>query len=126
MSAVDPQFAQWLQGAADYTVRSNATMAARWGATAKTTERITAIALKTDADAEADRQLAFFARGPFAVDEHQLIGTDWGPSLGRVVTLTAAGLGYDAGLDVFVTGVDVDRATGLTTLTVLCPLGPSS
>lgn len=121
--AVDPLYAQWLQAAADYAVRTDATTAARWGATALTPERVSPLATKADAEAQADRELAFWSHGPFATELHQVGGTDWAASIGRVVTLTINQLGYDAGLDVWVLEIDADRATGLTELTVLRPLG---
>lgn len=124
MSTVDPPFAQWLQAQADYVVRADDAGVTRWAATGVTSERLTGIALPADAAAEADRQLAFFSRGPFAVDVHQVQGTDWHGELGRVVSLTIDRLGYSSGIDVMVIGVDVDRSTGLTDLTVLRSLKP--
>lgn len=120
--AVDPLFAQWLQSDGDYAVRTDAVTSARWGSTAVTSERLTGIATRAAAEAEADRQLAFFAEGPFAVDVHQLVGTDWAQELGRVVTLIIDQLGYDAGVDVLVIEVQTDRTTGLSAVTVLRPL----
>lgn len=120
--AVDPLFAQWLQSPADTAVRASAAAIARWGNSAITTERVTGMALKADAEAEADRQLSFFARGPFATEAHVVTGTDWQASLGRVVTFVNERLGYAGGLDVLVTGVEIDRATGMSTITVLRPL----
>lgn len=122
MATVDPLFAQWLQAESDNVVRTDAAMAARWGATALTTERVTAIATAAAASAEADRQLAFLSRGPFAVDVHRLVGTDWAGELGRVVTLLIDDLGYAAGVDVFVFEVSIDRATGMSEVAVLRPL----
>lgn len=120
--AVDPLFAQWLQADADYLVRADAVAVARWGDTAVTSERITAIATKAAAEAEGDRQLAFFARGPFAIDVHELVGLDWLRERGRVVTMVNEALGYDGGVDVFVLEVEADRATGISAVTVLRPL----
>lgn len=119
--AVDPVFAQYLQAPASFVVRTDAAAVARWGATGLTTERVTPIATEADAQAQADRELAFFGRGPFAVEVHRVTG-EWGDAIGRVVTLTIDQLGYDPGLDVWVLEVDADRATGLTQLTVLRPL----
>ena len=119
---VDPVFAQWLQAEADWTVRSSAAQQARWGATARTVETRTGIATRAAAEAEADRQLAFWARGPFVIDVHEITGTDWAEAIGRVVTLTNPELGYAAGIDVFLLGVEVDRSTGISALTVLRPL----
>ena len=120
--AVDPLFAQWLQAPADYVVRTSASATARWGATAITPEGISPIALKADAQDQGDRELAFWSHGPFAIELHQVAGTDWAASIGRVVTLTIAQLGYDAGLDVWIFEVSADRATGLSDLTVLRPM----
>lgn len=122
MSAVDPLFAQWLQSDADQVVRTDAAVATRWSASAATTERLTGIATRAAAEAEGDRELAFFARGPFAVDVHQVVGTDWGAELGRVVTIAIDQLSYDAGVDVFMLEVEADRATGMSAITVLRPL----
>lgn len=117
MTVADPLFAQWLQADALFVVREDATVNTRWGETAKTSERITNIALKADAEAEADRQIAFL-HGPLVSEEHQLKG-EWASYIGRVITLTVDELGYNAGLDVFVTGVEDNRAAGTSTVTVL-------
>lgn len=122
MTIVDAFFAQWLQAPADFAVRTDSAATERWGSTAVTAERMTGIARRVDAEAEADRQLAFFAAGPFAIEEHQLLGRDWQREIGRVVTIAIDQLGYDAGLDVFVIGADENRATGLSTVTVIRPL----
>ena len=122
MAVVDPLFAQWLQADGDYVVRSDAGTSGRWGATAITTERMTGIATSIAAETEADRQLAFFARGPFALETHQLVGTDWAGEIGRVVTITIDELGYDDGLAVLVLGASVDRSIGISSVTVLRPL----
>ena len=123
MSAVDPLFAQWLQAEADWAVRADAPTVQRWGDSAVTTSRATGLATLAGAQAQADRDLAFFSRGPFAIDMHQLAGTDWQRELGRVVTLTIDQLGYDAGVDVFVLEVEASRQTGLSSVTVIRPLG---
>lgn len=124
MASVDPLFAQWLQSANDNVVRMDAAALARWGVTALTTERVTAIATKAAATVEADRQLAFFSRGPFAIDVHQLVGVDWIAALGTIVTLTIDYLDYANGADVLVIEVEADRATGLSTVAVVRPLRP--
>lgn len=121
--AVDPLFAQWLQAEADWALRSSATQQARWGGSARTLETRTGIATRAAAEVEGDRQLAFWSRGPFAIDVHQVAGTDWSEEIGRVIQLTIGQLGYDAGVDVFLIGIEPDRATGTTALTVLRPLG---
>lgn len=119
MTAVDPAYAQWLIAEALYQVSTDATLAARWGSTAQTTERVTTIATKADAAAEAARQIAFLGGGgPLAIEEHELAGA-WRQYLGQVVTLTIDRLGYEAGLDVFVIGAADNMATGTSNLTVI-------
>lgn len=120
--AVDPLFAQWLQAPADYAVSSDAAASARWGATALATERLTGIATRAAAIVEGARQLAFLSRGPFVQDAHQFVGTDWIGAIGTVVTITNAELGYEGGVDAFVLDAEVDRAAGISTVTVLRPL----
>lgn len=120
--AVDPLYAQWLQAGADYVVRTDAVATDRWGATALSTERLTGIATRAAAAAEADRELAFLSRGPFVQDVHQFVGVDWINSIGTVVTIMNAELGYENGIDAFVLDAEVDRATGISTVTVLRPL----
>jgi hypothetical protein len=122
MTVVQPLFAQWLQADADFATTVNAALVAAWGETAAKSERITGIARAVDAQAEAARQLAFLGRGPFGVDEHQMVGGDWEKRLGQVVRLKVDRLGYHAGIDVFVIGAQVDRGSGLSVVTVLCPL----
>lgn len=117
MTTADPQFAQWLMSETLWTLADNATLRARWGDTALTTERQTTIADKAAADAEAARQIAFLG-GPLVTDEHQLKG-EFAAYLGQVITITGPQLGYGAGLDVFVIGAQDDRATGLSQVTVL-------
>jgi hypothetical protein len=126
VSSVDPLFAQWLQTEALWVAPQEATIAARWTSTVIVAERRTGIALKADADAEAARQLAFFARGPFAIDVHQLVGDGWLERLGKVATLSIDKLGYDAGVDVFVLEAEYDRSTGISTVAVACPLGDAA
>lgn len=117
MSNVDPVFAQWLQTDALWAVVEDATLKARWGTSGQVAERSTTIALKADAVAEGNRQLAFLG-GPLVEDEHLLLGA-WAPYLGQVITITGTKLGYDAGVDVFVLGVNDDRARGVSHVTVL-------
>lgn len=117
MATVDPVYAQWLQSDGLWLVQDDATLTARWGNRALTTQRMTTIANKADAVAEATRQLAFMG-GPHVIDEHILSG-EWGDYVGRVITLTGSKLGYDAGVEVFVIGAEDNRATGLSTVTVI-------
>lgn len=119
MTAVDPLYAQWLMAEALFKVASDATMIARWGTTARTTERVTTLANEADATAEAARQIAFLGgNGPLAIEEHELVG-EWAGFLGRIITLTIDRLGYDAGLNVFVIGAQDNRAAGTSTVTVI-------
>lgn len=119
MSTVDPLYAQWLMAEALWQSASAGVVTARWGSTAQTKTKTTTIATRADAKTEAERQLAFLSgSGPLVVDEHQVPGV-WGQYLGRVITLTINQLGYDNGLDVFVIGAEDNRATGLSTLTVI-------
>lgn len=117
MTAVDPLFAQWLMAAGQWHVAEEALLKATWGDVAVTSERMTTIATKADAETEAGRQLAFMG-GPLASEEHLLKG-EWASFIGCVITLTIDQLGYDAGLDVFVIGAQDDRETGVSRVTVL-------
>lgn len=117
MPAVDPLFAQWLQGDALWVVREDAARKARWGDSGQLTERLTTIATKADAEAEGDRQLAFLG-GPLVPDDHLLVGA-WAAYLGQVITLTIDQLGYTAGLEVFLIRAIDDRAAGMSRVTVL-------
>lgn len=117
--AVDPVFAQWLQDVALWSLGEDAAIKARWGATAIVAERATAIANQADAIAEAARQLAFMG-WPLAEDQHLLpLGAGWSQFLGQVITLTGNGLGYEAGLDVFLISAEDDHSAGMSTLVVL-------
>jgi len=117
MASVDPVFAQWLQAEALWHVGSDGVLAARWGASAVTGQRLTTIAGSADAQAEADRQLAFLG-GPLVKERHLVTGA-WAARLGQVVTLTGSQLGYGAGVAVFVIGVEDMLASGTSWLTVL-------
>jgi len=117
VATVDSQFAQWLQNQGLWALVEDAPAIVRWAVGALTTERMTGIATKEDAEAEAARQLAFLG-GPLVVDEHTLRG-EWRHCLGQVITITGNRLGYDAGVDVFVVSVSDDLATGLSTVTVI-------
>lgn len=117
MTNVDPVFAQWLMSEGLWQVSDDATRRTRWGADALTTQRMTTIATKTAAAAEAARQLAFLG-GPLAIEEHMLLG-EWAGTLGSVITLTIDQLGYDAGVDVFVIGAEDNLSAGTSTVTVI-------
>lgn len=122
MSMVDSTFARWLQSEADYVVAADAAAVGRWGVSARTTERVTSIATMAAAQAQAACDLTFWSRAPFAIDVHQIVGDDWAGELGRIVTLAIDQLGYDDGVDVFVFDVEIDRATNISSVTVLRPL----
>lgn len=117
MATVDPVFAQWLMADGLWHVAEDAVLRGRWGDRALNTSRMTTIAQRSDAEAEAARQLAFM--GPVAaIDVHMLPGR-WRQYRGRVITITADKLGYDAGVDVFVLGAEDEEANGLSRVTVL-------
>lgn len=119
MSSVDPLYAQWLMDDALWQVSTDATLSARWGTDAQTTERTTTIANKADAAAEATRQIAFLSGGgPLVADEHQFVGA-WAGSLGCLITITGDKLGYDAGVIALVIGAEDNLATNTSTVTVL-------
>lgn len=117
MPSVDPLFAQWLMADGLWDVTDDAALKARWGDKALTTSRMTTIATKADADAEAARQLAFL--GPVAAIDVHLLKGSWRQYRGQVITLTNDRLGYQAGVDVFVLGADDELAKGLSRVTVL-------
>jgi len=126
MAAVDPTFAQWLQSECLYAVAINDNQVARWGTSVQVSERVSGVATRVAAGELAAIHLAFFSRGPFAIDVHQLVGTDWHRDIGRVVTLAIDQLGYDDGVDVFVLGAEVNRKTGTSSVTVLVPLSATA
>lgn len=117
MATVDPIFAQWLQDEGLWALAEDAGAVLKWATTAATAERMTSIAFKADAEAEAGRQLAFMG-GPLVIDVHSLKG-EWRKYRGQVITITGDKLGYDAGVNVFVLGVTDSLATGLSSVTVL-------
>lgn len=116
MASVDPVFAQWLQDEGLWTVAEDAAAVARWGDRAITAERMTSIATKAGAVAEAARQLAFMG-GPHAIEVHTLAG-EWRSRRGQVITIYGDNLGY-GGIEVFLLGAEDDKATGLSVATVL-------
>jgi hypothetical protein len=117
VALVDPVFAQWLQEDALKSVTTDAALAARWGDGAITTERLVPHALLGEAQTEAARQLAFLG-GPLVEEQHTVSGEMRG-YLGQVINLTIAQLGYDAGVDVFVIGVQDNLQAGVSTINVL-------
>lgn len=121
MATVDPLYAQWLQSEALWAGAEDNAAIVKWGSTANTGERLTSIAFRDDATAEAARQLDFL-KGPLVVDEHILRG-EWRSFRGSVITLTGPRLGYQDGIDVFVLGAEDNLTTGLSTVTVLRRIG---
>lgn len=114
---VDPVVAQWLQDEGLWSLVEDAPAIVRWAVGAITSERMTSIAFKVDADAEAARQLAFMI-GPLVIDEHIMLG-EWRRYRGQVITITGDKLGYGGGVNVFVLAVQDNLGTGLSTVTVL-------
>jgi hypothetical protein len=86
MTTVDPLYAQWLQSAALYTLREDADLVSRWGSTAQRAERITTIAQRADAEAEADRHLAFWAARWWSMSTRWWVSTR--PISAGVITIT--------------------------------------
>lgn len=117
MASVDPLYAQWLQAEANWVVREDAALAGIWGDTGATAERMSALADKADADAEAQRQLAFLS-GPLVLETAELQG-DWADYIGSVIAIEHEDLGYRDGVDVFLIGAQDNHATGISTVTVL-------
>ncbi|MEA3018397.1 MAG: hypothetical protein QOI38_3119 [Sphingomonadales bacterium] len=114
---VDAAQAQWLRDGAVFAVATDAAIAAAWGEDALETRITSPLALAAGASAEATRQQDFL-EGPFAIETHDVPGLR-SDLLGRPVTLTSSHLGYDAGLIIFVLGVDEQERVERTTLTVL-------
>lgn len=117
MTQVDPDFAEWLGREEVLAVAKDAGAEAKWGAIAIDTQISSPVAFKADAVAEAARQLAF-RPGPMDVDVLRVPGQRV-DLIGKVVTLTAAKGGYEAGVDVFVLDADETDAGGGTKLVVL-------
>lgn len=115
--SVDAGIVEWLKDGALHAEATDAAAAGAWGATALETRIMSPIALAADAAAEAARQRTFLA-GPLAIETHDVPGLRI-DLLGRPVTIIADRLGYDAGLTVFVIGVDEREGIERTILTVL-------
>lgn len=117
MPIPDAAFAQWLRDGVLYEASTDAALAAAWGPDAVETEIVSPLALLADAATEAARQQGFLG-GPLAVETHDVPGLRLDLHL-RPVTIVADRLGYDAGLTVFVIGVEEQQDARRTTLTVL-------
>jgi len=114
---VDAGIVDWLRTGAFYVTSIDNTFAAAWGTSAVETEIMSPLALAADAATEADRQ-QIFLEGPLVVEVHDVPGLR-ADLLARAVTLTCAQLGYDAGVNVFVIGIEEQRDMERTFLTVL-------
>lgn len=113
MPNVAPDTADWLRSAGLTVV---ATGAAAWGDLAVTSDVLCCLAAAVDAQAEADRQRAFF--GASRAIETLLVPGAQLALLGRAVTLLADAEGYRAGANVFVIAV-TERDDGMSSLTVI-------
>lgn len=111
--AVDAPTAEWLRSPGLSVVSSGA---AAWGDIAATSEIGCCLSDIADAQAEADRQRAFFG-APRAIETLMVPGAMLS-LLGRAVTIFADAEGYRAGSIVFVIGV-AERDDGMSTLTVI-------
>lgn len=112
MTAVDPAYAIALKNEALYVRVGTADPAWSDGQESKS---ISPLALRADAIAEAQRQIAFVG-GPVVREQAEVPGARC-DLIGRPVVLTGPGLGYEEGLPVFVIGAAEGEAT--TVLTVL-------
>lgn len=115
--SVDAGTVDWLKKGALFASATDSGIASAWGVDAIETEVISPLALSGAAATEAGRQQDFL-EGPLAVEVHDVPGLR-SDLFGRPVTLTSAHLGYDAGLTVFVIGVEEQEAVSRTKLTVL-------
>ena len=115
--AVDAATVQWLKDGAMFVIAADAGVATAWGTDGLETDIVSPIAVAADAATEADRQQQFL-EGPLVEEAHDVPGRR-SDLLGRPVTLTCDRLGYDAGVAVFVIGVDEAARPGRTILTVL-------
>lgn len=114
---VDSGYAAWLKTDARYATATVAGASAAWGDKALDSKIISPLANQSDAVTEGAAQAAFLA-GPLARDSVVVPGLRK-DLLGRLVTITADRLGYEAGADVFVIGVRESDSSRMTTLTVL-------
>jgi len=114
---VDAGTIGWLKTSVLYEASTSAPLAAAWGGDAVETEIVSPLALLADATIEAARQQSFLG-GPLAVETHDVPGLRLDLYL-RPVTIVGDRLGYDAGVTVFVIGVQEQEGAKRTTLTVL-------
>lgn len=117
MTLVDQNFATWLASEEALALAEDAAIAGKWGSIGVDARISSPIAVASDAEAEATRQLAFLA-GPKAIETVRVPGEQAG-LIGRVVTIHAEMGGYAGGVDVFVLAADESDGDGGTKLTVL-------
>ncbi|MCH4893373.1 hypothetical protein GO308_09655 [Sphingomonas sp. SFZ2018-12] len=114
--SVDAVTAAYLKSEAMFVTRSPGA-AIDWAGSDRVGEIVSPLAAQADAQAEADRQLAFLA-APRSIERIEVPGNR-ADLLGRAVTIAAKGGGYDAGVAVFVIGVEELAEVDRTILTVL-------
>jgi hypothetical protein len=114
---IDAATVEWLKEGVLFEASTDAGVAAAWGDLAVESKIVSPLALAAAAATEAARQQTFL-EGPLAVEVHDVAGlrTDL---FCRPVTITSDRLGYEAGLDVFVIGVEESVQVARTQLTVL-------
>jgi hypothetical protein len=115
--SVDQGFARWLKEGAHFAAANDAQVAALFAELGRVTEIVSPLALKAGAEAEAARQIAFLG-GVLVIDAHLVPGLRI-DLLGQPVTMVVDRLGYDAGVTVFVLGVQEEEQTDQSVLTVL-------
>ncbi|HEX7820628.1 MAG TPA: hypothetical protein VF463_08410 [Sphingobium sp.] len=115
--AVDAITAEWLRSTGSIATADDAAVKAAWGDLASVSEITSPLALATDANVEARRQLEFM-NVPLAIEKVEVAG-DHSSSLGRLLTIVAAGGGYADGIKVFVIAVEPASSARRSILTVL-------
>lgn len=115
--SVDAEFAAWLGSACLNAVSSSPALETAWGTLAATSELVSALAEKVDAESEAARQVDLFG-APMVVEVLQVVGLRIDLTC-KAVTLTASRAGYTAGATVFVLGAKELDKIERTNLTVL-------
>lgn len=114
MPLVPSAEAEWLGSPATKSIAVSVTATA-WGTDSAVRDTISAFSDKASADAEAARQIAFIEM-PKVIETLSVVGQRY-DLIGRPVTLTSQGMGYEAGLTVFV--IAAEENEGRTILTVI-------
>lgn len=112
--AVDAPFADWLRSQALVAVDASASA---WGALAVDSSITSPLAVKADAEAEAQRQHAFLGP-PAVIDVLRVPGRNV-DLVGQAVTLTADHEGYRAGAVVFVLSAQEQEGDNSTIVRVI-------